>query len=436
MAQIFDFCINMLQSFLVTYFLIKSLGVKKSDEAPAIEYVVGITITFVYLEILSKITSFESIGIFVYLLVSMTFSIVLLNGSFIEKFFYNLLMIAGLAFSSLIAGGLVGLFYGADFFNVYLENSILRYIAVLLTQIILCIFFETFIKIKRILKYSDKKYIAVLSVIPVISVIVCCLILYKKSQPYMLEVTYTVIAIIGIVLINLICLVLLVIEHKTYAEKIEEQVQLSAYMQKEKDIDAIKNLKVETDKNRHEMSRTLMLLLEMLENSQSEQAKEYLRQFISIRNISDNGKIYCDNIVLNYLLNRKIDFCKENGIRIGCFINGLIDGIEDVDIYILFENLMDNAIEACIGLEKKKIVLNIYADTKDMSIEIGNTILKGRQPIHQNMHTTKKDMENHGFGLQNIHDVVKRYHGTICYQQITEDYIVCRVLLIKNDRLR
>ena len=50
--------------------------------------------------------------------------------------------------------------------------------------------------------------------------------------------------------------------------------------------------------------------------------------------------------MLNYLLNRKINQCREAGIDMACYILGNIAGVDDMDLYILLENLCDNAIEA------------------------------------------------------------------------------------------
>ena len=52
-----------------------------------ITYMTGFMVTLVYLEIIRYKTDFESFGIFIYLFISMMFSIVMLGGTIAEKAF-------------------------------------------------------------------------------------------------------------------------------------------------------------------------------------------------------------------------------------------------------------------------------------------------------------------------------------------------------------
>lgn len=75
MYRVFELLVNIFQSFAVTDFLIKCLGVKNNYGKPILEYATGVAVTLIYLEILNRITAFESAGVFVYLFISMFFSI-------------------------------------------------------------------------------------------------------------------------------------------------------------------------------------------------------------------------------------------------------------------------------------------------------------------------------------------------------------------------
>ena len=66
-----------------------------------------------------------------------------------------------------------------------------------------------------------------------------------------MNVIYTFIAMAGIIIINVISILLLIMEQKVYEQKTRQQVMLSAYQQKEKDIESIldmhrQNSKAET----------------------------------------------------------------------------------------------------------------------------------------------------------------------------------------------
>lgn len=433
---IIELLVNIFQSFAVTHFLIKCLGIRNDADKPTVEYAVGITVTLVYLEVLSRITLFESVGIFVYLSISLTFSALLLKGSATEKIFCNLLMLANLAFSAMLGGGLAGLIYKVDYINIVMSGTYQRYVGVFLTQIILSILFVIIHKLMKMLKNTDSRYVMLLSGIPVLSIIICCLILYKDSQDYTTYVICTISAIVGVFVVNIISLILLVIEHKTYTQKIHEEVLINAYQQKEKDVDTIRTMKLETDKASHEMKRILTIALEFLKDKEYEKASEFLGKFADAKAFSSDNYVYCDNMILNYLLNRKITQCNARHINVECFVHGVIDGIEDVDMYILVENLIDNAMEACIQSKKRKIDFVMYGDEEYIGINIGNTTKGNVLKNNPHMNTTKSDKHIHGYGIQNIRDVVERYNGKIKYQANSENYIFCNVKLSKINRSR
>lgn len=140
-------------------------------------------------------------------------------------------------------------------------------------------------------------------------------------------------------------------------------------------------------------------------------------------------EIVSNNIVLNYLLNRKINECRNNGIDMGCYVLGNIEGIDDMDLYILLENLCDNAIEAAGQCNNSTIRLQISEDKDKLYIDIGNTTSGNVLKSNPDMNTTKKDKDLHGFGIMNIRDIIDKYNGTINYEGQGDNYLICRCIL-------
>lgn len=427
--RVFEFLIIVFQSVIITHFLIKCLGVRTKEKRPMCEYAVGITITLIYFEILNRIASPESIGLFLYFFISIFFSAFLLKGSITEKVFYNLLMISGITFASLLGSGIAGMFEGKEYLSTVFPHSMSRYIADILTQVILCMIFMLTVKLKSLLNLSTFKYMGVLCLVPLVSVMICCLIVYRENQNHTTEVIYTMLAVAGVFALSIINLLMLTFGQKTHTQRMQEYKLLNAYEQK--NAESIKAIKVENDKCRHEIKKVLILIAELLDDGEYQKAKEFLNKFVSERDVLKKSIIYSDNLVLNYLLNRKIKQCEDGKIDITCFVNGVMDGIEDADLYILLENLLDNAMEASLQTEKRKMELSIYADDSHIDIEIGNSAKDDVLVINPDMHTTKKDKLSHGFGLQNVKDIVKRYNGLIEYQSKERGYVLCKVKLEK-----
>ena len=423
---IFESFINLFQSVVVTVFLIISLGCKDKYNKKCVS-AAGILITFIYLTVSNHLVFFESVGIYVYMAYSLMFSFVILSGSVIEKIFYNVMMICCLVGSALLGGGLVSLVVKKDFLNAHRYGTAERYVGIILVQVILSVLFVLIIKLKQMLKEKDNQYMLIMSLIPAISVIVCCLMVYRLDKSYEMNVIYTFIAMAGIIIINVISILLLIMEQKVT----RQQVMLSAYQQKEKDIESILDMHRQNSKQRHDFKNVILLIKELIRDEQYNKATEMLDKYSEGYKNNNLTEIVSDNIVLNYLLNRKINQCREVGIDMACYILGNIAGVDDMDLYILLENLCDNAIEAAGQCEKPSIKLQIAEDNASMYIDIGNTTSGNVLKNNPHMNTTKKDKNMHGFGIMNIRDIIDKYNGTINYEQQGDNYLMCRCALEK-----
>ena len=331
---------------------------------------------------------------------SLIFSFLVLGGNVIEKIFYNIMMLCCLAGSALLGGGLISLLIKKDYLNVVGYGMGSRYVSVILIQILLMLFLGFIIKLKALLKEKDNKYMFIMSMIPAISVIVCCFMVYRSDNSYEMNVIYTFIAMAGIIIINVISVFLLIMEQKLYEQKMRQQVMLSAYQQKEKDIESILDMQKQNSKQRHDIKNVLILISELIQDEKYSKALEVLDKYSTGYKNINVTEIVSNNIVLNYLLNRKINECRNNGIDMGCYVLGNIECIDDMDLYILLENLCDNAIEAAGQCNNSTIRLQISEDKDKLYIDIGNTTSGNVLKSNPDMNTTKKDKDLHGFGIQ------------------------------------
>lgn len=430
MDIIFENAINLFQSVVVTVFLMVSLGCKDKYNKKCTG-IIGIVITFIYLTVSNHIVYFESVGIYIYMVYSLIFSFVVLGRTIIEKIFYNIMMICCLAGSSLLGGGLVSLVVKKDFLVIIEYGTVYRYAGAVLNQLLLVFFFIFLIKIKKLLIAKDNKYMFIMSMIPAISVIVCCFMVYRSDNSYEMNVIYTFIAMAGIIIINVISVFLLIMEQKLYEQKMRQQVMLGAYQQKEKDIESILDMQKQNSKQRHDIKNVLILIRELINDEQYAKATEMLDKYSTGQKNVNLAEIISNSIVLNYLLNRKINQCYDSGIDMGCYVLGDITGVDDMDLYILLENLCDNAIEAAAQSNNPTIKLQISEDNGNLCIYIGNTTSGNVLRSNPDMNTTKKDKSMHGFGIMNIRDIIDKYNGTINYEQQGDNYLMCRCRLKK-----
>ena len=120
------------------------------------------------------------------------------------------------------------------------------------------------------------------------------------------------------------------------------------------------------------------------------------------------------NEALNIVLMEKGLICKNNQIELTCIIDASkLSFIKDNDIYSLFGNLLDNAIEAVKNLEQNKRVISLQIKNSGEFLIIktynnynGKINFANNLPI-----TTKEDKDYHGYGLKSINYIVKSYDG-------------------------
>ena len=103
------------------------------------------------------------------------------------------------------------------------------------------------------------------------------------------------------------------------------------------------------------------------------------------------------------------------------------------DFVIVFGNLIDNAIEACLrngGRVENKIVTKVKHDRGNLFISVKNTYdgsLEGQSgDMSKNLviETSKRDKKKQGLGLANVARVVKKYDGDVVWKTKDRHFIV------------
>jgi sensor histidine kinase regulating citrate/malate metabolism len=132
-------------------------------------------------------------------------------------------------------------------------------------------------------------------------------------------------------------------------------------------------------------------------------------------------RIQTGNRLLNVLLTEKSLYCQQKGITLSCMADGSkLSFIEDGDLYCLFGNIIDNALEAVNCIEQRESrVINIVVKSKNDMLVIqeenyfnGNLNFKDGLPV-----TTKSDKNYHGFGMSSIRMITRKYEGELSISQ-------------------
>ncbi len=144
--------------------------------------------------------------------------------------------------------------------------------------------------------------------------------------------------------------------------------------------------------------------------------KEYIESVSDALAIYDNT-FETGNDALYLVLTEKSLLCSQYHIKFSCMADGqALASLSSPDLYALFGNLMDNAIESVMKEpdEDKRIVsLTISRRGQGSHVHIENHCGEVVEFEDDLPLTTKTDKDNHGFGVRSIRYIVGKYHGDL-----------------------
>ena len=164
----------------------------------------------------------------------------------------------------------------------------------------------------------------------------------------------------------------------------------------------------------HDFRACLTTLSGMLEQGNVEQAQRYLEE-LKIRQTERILLVNTHNAAIDAVLNQKGYAAQKRGLDLRFRVNDLSTlRLEPVDATLVLGNLLDNAMEACAALPERdrwmeaEILYHAQGNPPSLSISVVNPsrpvrIENGRPA------TTKQNPMLHGFGLQNVEEILERY---------------------------
>lgn len=173
----------------------------------------------------------------------------------------------------------------------------------------------------------------------------------------------------------------------------------------------------------HDLKHQISALEEIDNVTERKKAVSELKKAVRIY----DSIVKTGNDTLNIILTDKNLMCQNNNITFTYVTDASRLGfIEDMDLYVLFGNAIDNAIEAVKDLEEglRVITLRIVGNDKYLKISMEN-FMAGTLTLANGLPlTTKADKDYHGFGMQSIKFVVEKYHGHLVFRQIDNMFIM------------
>lgn len=165
---------------------------------------------------------------------------------------------------------------------------------------------------------------------------------------------------------------------------------------------------------RHDYHNHIQVLKAHIALKEYDRAEEYLdmlaEDLASVDTVLTTG-----NVMVDAILNSKLAMMRKREIQVDATAMVPQDvNISGVDLSVLIGNLLDNAMEACMLLEKKEDrFIRIYIDIikKQLYISVMNS-MEGKVKRNGIQYLSSK-AGLHGFGILRIDSIVSKYHGYI-----------------------
>ena len=159
----------------------------------------------------------------------------------------------------------------------------------------------------------------------------------------------------------------------------------------------------------HDMKNHLLIL----ERSKTEQFSNYCESLENSLN-QYQMEFQTGNPYLDILLRDKSRICAQNDIQLKVAVNLVnVNVLEPIEVCIVCGNLLDNAIEANLHVTESKRFIEFQAHCQKTNyvIKIANAYQKEPLLSGGRILSLKDDKKAHGYGIENVRDVVSKKNG-------------------------
>ena len=217
------------------------------------------------------------------------------------------------------------------------------------------------------------------------------------------------------------------IEKKQKAEQELDMIQQLWYRQQDQYRMSQENIEL-INRKCHDLKHQMAALSSLADSREKDQQILEMAQSVMIY----DSAVKTGNPVLDTVLTEKSLYCEEHHINMTCMADGTqLDFVGKVDLYTMFGNALDNAIESVMKQEdeqKRIIQVSVFHEKNLQMIRIRNYCDQPPEFSDGLPLSTKKDKRYHGYGLKSIRYTAEKYGGGIrC--QASDNQFTLQILL-------
>lgn len=222
--------------------------------------------------------------------------------------------------------------------------------------------------------------------------------------------------------------------------KLIEESNQNLTLKNENDQLSLQSLQYEYLKNRiedarrakHDLRQSMTVIQSYVKDDDKEGLLHYISQYI--RSLPSDSPIhYCSNYALNALIVYYETIAKEHHIRFQAEIDYPENtGLKDTDIIVLFGNMLENALEACLRVPNgKTCVMFQIKPIHDVLVTTLDNTYFGK--IYRSDEKFQSSKSSHtGLGTASIQNITKKYNGVVQFEYDEQTFHVSVMLNPNN----
>lgn len=171
----------------------------------------------------------------------------------------------------------------------------------------------------------------------------------------------------------------------------------------------------ENRKAAHDRRHDMEYVYECIRGQQYEKGLGYIEKISALYENMHRNNTWTGYGTVDYLINKAVGKCRENDVKIVSDIELMSIPIEEYDFFTVLANLLDNAVDAarkCSG-EKRCINICLKSFHNNLAIYISNGYRDEPRTEGERFLSDKAKDKNHGWGVECVRDVVRKYDGMI-----------------------
>ena len=432
-----DYLINVLSAVIAIEYMDHGFPKKYSGGLRLFWFLTGCGVYFLVVTKINMITEFESVTGFLYGVVVACYGLAALKGKPGDILLYGILWMVIVLIGTYAVYGVVGLMTGKDLQELVVSQWGFRYYASLSAAALK-------FSMGRIVSGICRKKGTTGRVEDWMMASAFLVMFFLVHGMFSLEfgaanqkiryylTTGLMIGMFGLILLLELCYQRL---WKYHEENMRLSYKKNLEIRQQESLENLYRMVRDVNRIRHDMNGRLDVLYYLLKKQHYEEVQSYIKEMHSVMTHYPELPKETGNTGLNAALIKAAQECREKGIRFHSSILGSPDKIDSMDMGVLLYNLFNNGIEACMEIQPEKerrLELVLMERKNETELQLLNSIGHSVLLDNPNLRSRKKDSEYHGFGMDSIYRIIKKYHGEYgCREE--ED---CFIQMITLEHLR